>query len=153
MNKTIIAIHGRANEGKSETIKKVCELLVDTFPKHKLFPEKISYQGDILQTIKIGEVKIGLEGQGDPKSRMISDETLELLAGNHSEWGNCDIIICATRTSGETVQQVDKIADEFDFHTLWLSSFFSPKLNYNVLNRIAAENIIGLIKSIISEQI
>ena len=49
MNRTIIAIHGRANEGKSETIKKVCQLILETYPN--AISSKIpDYKGDILQS-------------------------------------------------------------------------------------------------------
>ena len=148
MNKTIIAIHGRANEGKSETIKKVCSLILETFPNAISSETNINYTGDILLTIDINGIIIGFESQGDPNSRMIYDETLRKLADK-----NCDIIICATRTGGMTVKKVDKIASDFDFHTLWISSFWSPTLNTEVLNRKAAENIINIIKSLIVGQL
>ncbi len=148
MNKTIIAIHGRANEGKSETIKKVCSLILDTFPTAIPSETNIDYSGDILLTVNVNGVIIGFESQGDPNSRMIYDETLRKLADK-----NCDIIICATRTGGMTVKKVDKIANDYDFHTLWISSYWSPSLNFEVLNRIAAENIVGIVKSLIIGQL
>jgi hypothetical protein len=69
------------------------------------------------------------------------------------EIGGCDIIICATRTGGKTVNKVDEIANKYDYHTLWISSFFSPHLDKNVLNRMASENVINIIKSLIVEQL
>lgn len=148
MNNTIIAIHGRANEGKSETIKKVCELILETYPNAKPSKENLNYSGDINLTIIIGRIKIGFESQGDPNSRMIYDKTVEKLAKE-----KCNIIVCATRTGGMTVKQVDKIADMYDYHTLWISSYWSPSLNHNVLNRQAAESIITIIKGLITEQL
>ena len=155
MNKTIIAIYGKTNEGKSETIKKVCELILETFPNAIPSQTDINYSGDILLTIQLDKIKIGIESQGDPNSRMIYDKTIRKLANKKTDndLGGCDIIICATRTGGMTVKTVDNIANEFDFHTLWISSFWSPSLNHNVLNRKAAENIIGIIKSIIVGQL
>lgn len=154
MNKTIIAIHGRADEGKSETIKKACEIVLRDFPNAT--PSKSpNYSGDILLTIQLGKFKIGFESQGDPNSRMINDNTIEKLANIKlsSKLGGCDIIICATRTGGMTVKEVDKVADKHRYHTLWVSSFFSPKLNHSVLNNKAANNIIEIIKSLITEQL
>jgi hypothetical protein len=148
MNKTIIAIHGRSNEGKSETIKKVCSLILQTFPTAIPSLDNIDYNGDILLTVTINEIKIGIESQGDPNSRMIYDETLRKLANE-----KCDIIICATRTGGMTVKKVDSIANDYGFHTLWISSFWSPTLNSEVLNRKAAENIIDIVKSLIVGQL
>ena len=148
MNKTIIAVHGRANEGKSETIKNVCKIILDTFPIAKPSKENINYSDDINLIIDINGVRIGIESQGDPNSRMIWKKTVRKLAEE-----KCDIILCATRTSGETVKTVDKIANDFDYHTLWISSYFSPKLNKSILNLKAANNIIEIIKSIISSQL
>lgn len=155
MKKTILAIYGRANEGKSETIKNVCRLILDTFPTAVPSLEEINYEGDILLTITIGKVKIGIESQGDPKSRIIKEDTLRILADENSNnrLGGCNIIICATRTGGETVNKVDEIANSFNYNILWLSSFYSSSLNSKVLNRIAAENTLNIVKSLIVEQL
>ncbi len=162
MNKTIIAVYGRSNEGKSETIKNVCKTILDTFPNAiPIFPPlippitNIDYNGDILLAIQIGKIKIGIESQGDPNSRMISEDTVTKLADKDMvpEIGGCDIIICATRTEGKTVNKVDEIANKYDYHTLWISSFYSPHLDKIVLNRMASENIINIMKSLIVEQL
>lgn len=155
MNKTIIAVYGRSNEGKSETIKKVCKILLNEFPNANSLIEPINYDEDILTAIKLGNVKIGIESQGDPNSRMITQQTVEKLADISKDpvLGGCDIIICATRTDGKTVKTVDKVADDYGYNTIWISSFFSPKLNVGVLNNLAARNIIEIIKSLIIEQL
>lgn len=151
MNKTIIAIYGRANEGKSETIKLISQNIIRIFPN--AIPSKINidYSGDILLTITIGNIKIGFESQGDPNSRMISENTIRKLADItfDKNLGNCDIIICATRTDGMTVKKVDEIANKYNYNVLYLSSFWSPSLNHQVLNQIAAENVIEIIAALI----
>jgi hypothetical protein len=150
MNKTIIAIYGRAGEGKSETIKLICQNIIRIFPNAIPSEINIDYSGDILLTITIGNIKIGIESQGDPNSRMISDDTIKKLADAtfDKDLGNCDIIICATRTEGMTVNKVDQIANDYNFHVLYLSSFWSPSLNHQVLNQIAAENAIEIITAL-----
>ena len=120
MNKTIIAVYGRANEGKSETIKKVCRLLLNSFPNAVSFPSEINYNGDVCLTIKLDKVRIGIESQGDPNSRMVN--TIGKLAEK-----KCDIIICATRTSGSTVNKVDEIAKNYNYKTVWLSTYLGQK--------------------------
>ncbi len=154
MNKTIIAIYGRQGEGKSETIKRVCKRILTDFPNAKKFKE-IDYSGDILLTIRLGDIKIGIESQGDPNSRMIKGKTIQKLADpeKRDKMGDCDIIICATRTEGKTVKEVDKVAHKYGYSTLWISSFFGPSLNHNVLNEKAARNIVEIIKSIIIGQL
>ena len=44
MNKTIIGIYGRADEGKSKTIKNVCKLLIELFPIAKPSIKDINYK-------------------------------------------------------------------------------------------------------------
>lgn len=143
MNKTIIAVYGRYNEGKSDTLKKVCQTILSTFPTAEASQEDINYEHDILLTIQLPNLKIGIESKGDPNSRMLTEDTIKSLADE-----NCDIILCATRTSGDTTYKVDEIADNYGYHTLWISSFWSPKLDYSVLNQKAAENVIDIIKSL-----
>ncbi|WP_196889057.1 hypothetical protein [Aureivirga sp. CE67] len=150
MKKTIIAIYGRENEGKSETIKNVHKSLLYKFPNAKKIPEnqKIDYSEDINTCISINDFIIGFESQGDPKSRMINENTLNNLAEK-----NCDIIICASRSKGETVHKVNEIANEFNYNVLWISSFFSRQLNTEFLNKKASENIIEIIKGLMLNQL
>lgn len=148
MNKTIIAVYGRASEGKSTSIKLACRKLLRDFPNAVPPVEGVNDNGDILTVITLGDIRIGFESQGDPKSRMISEDTLRQLANQE-----CDIIICATRTRSETVRKVDEIANEFGYHTLWLSSYWSPSLNSNVLNDQLSDQIIQFITSLIIGQL
>lgn len=145
MNKTIIGIYGRGQEGKSTTIKKVVELILNNYPNAVCSVDPVDYKGDVLLTIQIGVIKVGFESQGDPNSRMIYADTVENLA----KVDNCDIIVCATRTEGETVKKVDYVADTYGYHTIWLSSFWSPTITQRLLNQFAAENIIRIIDALI----
>ncbi|SDP86114.1 hypothetical protein SAMN05428975_3099 [Mucilaginibacter sp. OK268] len=154
MNKTIIAVYGRGAEGKSSTIKLAFQLLTTKYP-HVKFDASLELSGDILTTIEFNGVKIGFESQGDPGSRVISGDTLRQLADSKfgDDIGNCDIIICATRTEGATVKKVDEIADAYDYHTLWISSLYSPSLDHQVLNEKAAANLMDIITSIMLGQL
>lgn len=146
MNRTIIAVYGRAREGKSTTVKRVCQMLIANNARAIPSNSSIDYSLDILVTVQIGNVKIGLESQGDPKGRMF--ETVEKLAKD-----NCDIIVCTTRTHGNTVGNIDKVANGYGYHTLWISSSYSPKLDNVVLNHLAAEHIVEIIGNIIQGNI
>ena len=147
-NKTIIAIYGRQNEGKSETIKKTCKLFLDNFPTATSSPirENIDYSKDILVEFIIDGVKLGFESQGDPNGKQF--DTINNLANN-----GCYIIVCASRTKGETTHLIDNIANQHNYHTVWISSFFSPLLNSNTLNIKASENLLEIIKSLMTGQI
>ncbi len=145
MNKTIIGIYGSGSEGKSTTIKNVARILLEQYPNATSSISPVDYAGDVNIVIHLGNVKIGIESQGDPNSRMIYDKTVEKLAKD----GQCDIILCASRTEGETVKTIDKVAGSYDYHTIWISSFWSPTIKPRILNQLAAENIIRIIESLI----
>jgi hypothetical protein len=160
MKKTIIAVYGRANEAKTSTIRKVAGLLQAKFPKATLSSipnpnEELLLTIDIpLQQGKV-TVRIGIESAGDPHGRMMEEDTLRKMAkpkDDDNPLGSCDVIICATRTRGDTVHLVDNIANEFGFNTLWLSSYYSPNLDTGILNRKAAESIVSIIETLIPIQ-
>ena len=157
MTNTIIAVYGRAAEGKSETIKTACQLVLDNFqeaipstPRHE-----INYDNDILISIQVGVIKIGFESQGDPGSRMITKDTIRQLADItvNNILGGCNIIVCATRTAKDTVKRVDQIASELDYAVIWKSSYYSPNLNHSVLNNLASNEIFNLIDLIINDNL
>ncbi|MES2649852.1 MAG: hypothetical protein V4717_23450 [Bacteroidota bacterium] len=146
MNKTIIAIYGRSKEGKSETIKNIASIF-----EKQIAHATVNYlinSGDILAIVTLGNIKIGLESQGDPNSRMINDNTIQQLINM-----GCEIIVCASRTEGMTVAKVDDLASRNGFNTLWKSSYYTNGLNYGNVNMIAAEETIKLIQSIIVARI
>jgi hypothetical protein len=142
MNKTIIALYGRANEGKSSTIKRVVSIFESHYRNATI--NYLQQGDDVLLTIQIGLVKIGIESQGDPGSRMLFNHTVEKLVTIEK----CDIIVCATRTDGNTVKEVDRVADLNNYHTIWKSSYYTS-LRVDVANQIAAEEIVRLIEAII----
>jgi hypothetical protein len=170
MNKTIIAVYETAGKGKSASVKKVCELLLANFPKanltHVFHPspsQPFTYSGDICVIIDLNGIRIGIESQGDPNSRMLYENNIELengeiktdVSGTIEKLAlyNCDVILCATRTEGATVWKVDNIANRYGYNTLWKSSNNSPSLNHIVLNRFLAEEIINIIKALIVGQL
>jgi len=145
MNKTIIAIYGKQNEGKSETIKKVCQILLNGYLN--AVPTQIpNYSNDVFLAIQLSNTKIGLRSNDNLNE-------LDKLANKQvsSELGSCDIIICAAET--KDVKEINTLADTHNYNTLWMSSYFSRKLNNSVLNNKAALNIVDIIKSLIVEEL
>lgn len=102
--KKIISIYGTANVGKSETIKLVYTKLLKMFPDLTFLPsfaQIIPQKGDICVVFIVKNKIIGIESQGDPNSRIFKSLPLFIKL-------NCDIIICAARTRGATVKEVEK---------------------------------------------
>lgn len=104
---TIIAIKGVLNTGKTATIKKFYHLLKSKYPKSKIENEICG--SDIRAIITINGVKIGIESQGDPNSRLF--ESILLFVKNQ-----CNIIVCATRSRGGTVQLIE---EQENYEIIW----------------------------------
>lgn len=111
MNKTIIAIYGGARYGKSTTLSETIRILENEYPNAR-FSDTPDYTKDNFLSVDLGTLKIGFESNGDPKGRLLWNESLKKLADRNEDplRGGCDIIVCATRTEGKTVKKVDEIA-------------------------------------------
>jgi len=108
MKNTIIVVKGVANVGKTQTIKNVYELLIKKY--NNATKDHIIISADMRIVITINGIKIGIESQGDPSSRLF--ESIKLFVKIE-----CDIIICATRTRGATVNIVN--AQEPKYSVIW----------------------------------
>jgi len=111
MEKTVMALSGAANVGKSTTIMKVRDLLKS---KHGCVVEPegtLEIDVDVRVVLRINGVRIGIESQGDPGGRL--EESLLRFV----ELG-CTAIICATRTRGRTVDAVNKLKPSYN--VVWL---------------------------------
>lgn len=94
MNNLVIANKGKAECGKSSSIKEVFNKLIAIYPQNILIED-----GDIKATITIRNVLVGIESQGDPNSRMMQSMNDFVSMG-------CQIIVTARRTSGETYSKI-----------------------------------------------
>jgi hypothetical protein len=130
--KKVIALKGISNVGKSQTIKKVYELLLKIYPSAKI--EKKFIGVDITVVLSIGEIKIGIESQGDPNSRLRNSLAYFVEI-------NCQIIICATRTYGQTVDAVNKLEGSYEIK--WVDQTVKPILaEQEYSNGLVAKHIV-----------
>jgi hypothetical protein len=109
MTRKVIAVYGASAVGKSTTIKKAYDLLKAKYKTAVI--DEIFVGVDIKVVLTINGKKIGIESQGDPGSRL--EDSLSLFVNS-----GCQIIICATRTRGQTVEAVEKLQPEYE--VLWL---------------------------------
>lgn len=95
--KTLLALRGAANRGKSASLCRLIEMIRAAYPA-AIFEEK-RYKVDITLIVTIGGAKIGIETQGDPNSRLYTslERFIEL---------ECQVIVCACRSYGATVNIV-----------------------------------------------
>lgn len=146
MNKTVYANWGTAQQGKSSTVKKIAELIIKNYPLALTDPISIDFKFDIKAVITIGKIKIGIESQGDPNSRLF--QSLKYFVKIE-----CDIIICSTRTSGSTVDAINELYSKHGYENVWVTNYRSNEKNQNTLNEISAKQIFELIQQNLTGQI
>ena len=130
----IIALKGKGNSGKTQTINAVYKNLHRKYPNAiitNLYPNTI----DIKIIMDINGTKVGIESQGDPGSR------LKQSLSDFSD-ANCDIIICATRTRGMTVNWVNSYSSKYNI--TFLQQTYATKNNQSETNIRTANHIITM---------
>jgi hypothetical protein len=133
MKNKIIALYGRGNSGKTTTLTLVIEAF-ERFSKAKVI--RLIDGVDIQAIITIDSLKIGIETQGDPNSRL---ET----SLNFFEQEGCVIIICATRTRGKTVDIVNNHKPNYDIK--WIKKLYGNTASeQEKINKKDAEVIFDL---------
>lgn len=100
----VIALKGRSNIGKTSTLKELIKLLTE---KYNPSNEDYLIDGaDVRVIYTINGKKVGIETQGDPYSRL--PKSLNLFKNE-----NCQLIICACRSSGATVEAVKSLKPKY----------------------------------------
>ncbi|MBP5326705.1 MAG: hypothetical protein J6Y98_02165 [Bacteroidales bacterium] len=110
MSKTIICLYTSANCGKTSTIRNL-------FLKLGGNKNVINADHDFVSTVNFGNKSIGFASQGDPGSTQRED--VEELAKC-----NLDIIVTASRSRGDTVDNVTEIANKYGYTVVWISPFY-----------------------------
>lgn len=106
--KKIIALRGAGDTGKTNTLRIVHEALSSI--SESSIEEYAADGVDLRDVFTINGFKVGIETQGDPGSRLSSSLELFVRAG-------CELIVCATRTRGETIELVNKLSPLY--HVSW----------------------------------
>lgn len=142
MDKYIVCDFARSNWGKTNTLLKVIDLLKKA--KYPLIiEEQIGEVDKFAMFIKEGK-KIVVNTQGDPYS--YQGEGLQRAVNEKA-----DIIVCASRTKGTTVDCIYEIAAN-GYEVIWFSNFFGDNENLNcvaALPEITADAIVKLIQKLL----
>lgn len=142
MKKTIIAVWGNANTGKSTTIKMIYRMFFEMYSNVTILNEGPISTVDITKIFSVEGHKIGIESQGDPNSNIFN--SLKLFNKE-----KCELIICATRTKGNTVKEVMIYESDYGYDVVWLSNLFSGQKDTKDLNNRTATFIHTVIADIL----
>jgi ABC-type microcin C transport system duplicated ATPase subunit YejF len=137
--KNVFALRGKSKMGKSQTIRTVVEMLTEKHPDTAV-EHNHTTKVDVRVVLTINGLKIGIESQSGPSG---IKESLDLFVKI-----GCDVIVCATRTSGATVNAVNALQG-FDVH--WLQQQSKSQPHEQVLRSlIQAREIVEEIEAFIA---
>ena len=137
MKKYIICDFARSDWGKTQTLLKVIELIKKSTPP--IIEELIEDKDKYVEFV-INKRIVVINPQGDPGS--YQEEGL-----NRAVLGNADIIICASRVRGATVDNIYKYSKS-DYEVIWFSNFFADTNGLPcipILHEITADAIVKLV--------
>ena len=143
-SKAILAVWHVGDMGKTETLRHVANLLLQTFPQAELTfldPSRFPESGDVRLVVKINGRIVAVESEGDPGTGL-KGRLLE-MADEHK----ADVIFCATRTRGDTVRAVDDVAKSRGYEVIWTSTYQTAD-NHDKVNALKAKHIIELMREL-----
>ncbi|MEI8272654.1 MAG: hypothetical protein WCG08_08520 [Paludibacter sp.] len=109
--KTIISIWGFANIGKTSSIIQIFKKL-----NYKNTFHEVNVSNEVKAIGYYNNKLIGIESVGDPQSRQ--GESLIEFAEK-----DCEIIICASRTKGDTYKNIDNLSKKYGYQIIRTSNF------------------------------
>lgn len=140
MKKLIIANRGSKGQGKTSSIKAVFRHLSSQYP-YKIFANK----GDIKAIVDVEGVRVGIESQGDPNSRMM--QSMDDFVTEE-----CQIIVTACRTRGDTYNKVIELHKQKGYDLIWavndkmvVANGSTPQPMYDMLNDQYAQRVVDFI--------
>lgn len=151
MNKYFICLDADEDSGKSATLLCLIRMLeAQNFDKLEAFPhnetEAQVYKADRTVVFQMNNHLILIQSQGDPGTHVFED-TKAYLTKNEPQ-----IIICAARPKGETMEKAKANARGYNF--IRFGNYKSEqKDNYllnNQLNRLSAESLLTMIHSLLN---
>lgn len=141
MMKIAIAIMGVERTGKTRSIVKVKDRVLEKYPGVNIELSREDCTGDITFIGTVGNTKIGIESQGDPQSHLF--ESIPLFIEK-----NCHVIICAARTRGSTKELVEGLQNN-GYSLIQLSNLTSDNIEHDYLNTLSSEFVFKMLLEIV----
>lgn len=143
--KTILGLWNAADKGKTDTLREFAKLILSVYPACRVIypkPVSISSKHDFRLVVDINGIIVGVESQGDPNTNLRT-RLLEL-----TDSYKCDVILCTTRTRGDTVAAVDFIVSHRGFEAFWTSTYqIDDKSKHGLANELKAKHLLELLRA------
>jgi len=138
--KTILALRGAGNRGKSTTLGMLIEMIKVQYPSANF--EETKFKIDITIVVTINGQKVGIETQGDPNSRLGASLKRFIEIG-------CKVIICASRSYGSTVDLINTAANG-GYQVKWFEKTKSTSAHdQTTANKAAAREVFNALRAAI----
>lgn len=105
----LFALQGPGNCGKSDTLIRLFQALQSKYPSATIQALHSGTKDIAVIMHGVNGLVVGIESQGDPNSRL--QQSLPAFAA-----AKCDIILCACRTTGMTVDWINALSAAYSIH-------------------------------------
>jgi len=154
--KKVIGLNGKSNCGKSRTLYLLGKSLIergyeitrseDSLSKYFFSDSPQKQQGpgcDFRAIFSLGNKTVGVTSWGDNKEEM--KKNLDFI----EDGIECDFVVSASRTSGETKKQLQDIRDGYDAEWFWIKQKYVDHSDYESReqrNQKMVEKLLALIE-------
>lgn len=141
--KTILAVWHVANKGKTDSLRAAARYLLVAYPGHigvHPTPFLIPASGDFRFVVNINGKIVAIETRGDPHTELL--ERLETLEKTY----NPDVILCSTRTKGDTVDAVNSMVSKYKYEAVWASTYQVESRFHSTANALNGQHLINLLQ-------
>ncbi len=143
--KYALAVWHSGEKGKTESVRQFSIELLSTYPRFTSIipnPAVVPTSDDFRLIIEINGKIVGVESQGDPKTKL-KERLEELVLVN-----NCDLIICTCRTRGETVDAVSNLRF-YGYEIIWTSTYELNGVSQQIIaNNAKGRHILNVLQSL-----
>ena len=137
--KVLICLRGLGSTGKTSSILRAYNLFESI--NKQIYAKSGT---DICASVSVGGHLVGFASQGDPNS--FQEEWIEYLIKM-----SCPVIVCASRTKGQTAEALNRIAGKYNYRVIYMSPFTSYSYhNTDLLNEVTARAINNLISNLLT---
>ncbi|MFW0714885.1 hypothetical protein [Pedobacter sp. N23S346] len=138
--KKVIATWGGEDIGKSSNILALAKEMIKAYPSHKVIYTSMpiaSLAIDFRLILEINKNTIAFESMGDPNSDL--NKRLPEIISLY----NPDVLICACRSKGYTVTDVERAAASMSAEIIW-STPYQCAIDQIILNDLKAKHLLDL---------
>ena len=142
--KYIICDSARAESGKTAVLSELADKLKSS-KNIKQLDFKDLNNGDVWYVFECKGKKICIITSGD------NSKDMEEWFGWALDYKS-DVVVCASRSKGETIGCVNEYAEKGDYYVVWLSNYYcnSDESIIDMLNDCTAESILNVIEKLLN---